>query len=368
MAPTRTRPLGQIQLLRAAAALSVVFFHIQGALRNHGLFDPFPDLAVGAFGVDLFFVISGFIMVYATRTEFGKPGSARLFLWNRIARIGPPYWLVTTFFVLTNVFVRSPDNPGYSSAYIISSYLFMPHPRFTGEMLPVFPLGWTLNYEMLFYVVFAAAMTQKRAVGVWLAAAALVGLVFLGLSFALPAPLSYWASPIVLEFLFGMVVGELYLRGLRFPPAGAFALVCLGCATVLAFRVAVEPADIARGLGWGLGATAIVAGAVLRAPMVGSPISRALGRLGDASYSLYLVHPIAFLFVRNAVLRLGAWDHIAGIWVYAYAALLLLSSIAAALLMWWIFERPITRALRRKKRAPPTSDGSLHQLGQARNA
>lgn len=365
MAPTRTRPLGQIQLLRAAAALSVVFFHIQGELRNRGLSDPFPNLAVGAFGVDLFFVISGFIMVYATRTEFGRPGSARLFLWNRIARIGPPYWLVTTFFVLTNVFVRSPDNPGYSSTYIISSYMFVPYPRFTGEMLPVFPLGWTLNYEMLFYVLFATAMTQKRAVGVWLAAAALIGLVFLGLSLPLPLPLSYWASPIVLEFLFGMVVGELYLRGLQFPPAGAFALVCLGCATVLAFRVAVGPV-IVRGLGWGLGAAAIVAGAVLRPPMVGSPIARALGRLGDASYSLYLVHPIAFLLVRTAVLRAGG-GHIAGTWVYAYAALLLLSSIAAALLMWWIFERPITRALQRKKRASPTSDGSLRQLGQARN-
>jgi peptidoglycan/LPS O-acetylase OafA/YrhL len=108
-------------------------------------------------------------------------------------------------------------------------------------MIPVFPLGWTLNYEMLFYVLFAGTMTQKRSVGMLLAAAA-------------------------------------------------------------------------------------------------------LGRLGDASYSLYLVHPIAFLLVRNAVLRLGAWDHIAGICVYAYAALLLLL-MAAALLMWWTFERPITRAL-----------------------
>jgi exopolysaccharide production protein ExoZ len=343
----RTRPLGSIQVLRAIAALAVVLLHIQGELKARGFDLLLPDLTVGAFGVDLFFVISGFIMVYATNRQFGDPGAAPDFLWRRLARIAPPYWVITTFFVATNLVARSSENPGYSLAYIAASYLFIPYPRFSGEMLPVFPLGWTLNYEMLFYVTFGVAIGLPRRVAVLAVGVALSMLVAVGAVTTLPQPLRFWSDPIILEFVFGMLIAELYLQGLRVPRVAGAALIVVGCLGAMSFVPGQSIAPhLPRGLSWGLAAAVILAGATLVPPLRAGLLGAVFARLGDASYSLYLVHLVVITVSRGVLLRSGALEYVGA---FGYAMLLLLGSIAAAMLMFRFVERPVTRALNGRK-------------------
>src|SRR5262245_21275262 len=154
--PERSRrSLLSIQILRAAAALGVVLAHI------------FPSAVIGTAGVDLFFVISGFIMVYASDRLFERRDAPRIFFLRRLARIVPLYWAVTAVLVayplLAGVDLAAVS---LSPGVILGSFLFFPVPRPDGSLLPVHFLGWTLDYEMFFYVVFAGfiVLSRQRAV------------------------------------------------------------------------------------------------------------------------------------------------------------------------------------------------------------
>ena len=155
-----------IQALRAIAALLVTLGHLEHEAASlpaatTGYAPILVDLT-GA-GVDLFFVISGFVMVYASHDLFATPDAARRFLTRRIARIVPIYWLVTTLFlaIMAASHVLSSAPPTWSE--IAKSYLFVPYMPHGGEVMqPVYKLGWTLNYEMFFYAVFALALLSGR--------------------------------------------------------------------------------------------------------------------------------------------------------------------------------------------------------------
>ena len=149
--------LHSIQILRAAAAMAVVLFHLGDSLaRNFGLFpsNPFP---AGSDGVDVFFVISGFIMCYTTAgVDQRSPAD---FAMKRAARIIPIYYLMTL--VLFAVGLVMPSLLASGSAtfeQLAKSLLFIPYERANGAVAPVLFLGWTLNYEMFFYAIFTIAL------------------------------------------------------------------------------------------------------------------------------------------------------------------------------------------------------------------
>src|SRR5688572_9349206 len=142
---------------------------------------PFNHLVLGAAGVDLFFVISGFVMVYSSESLFGRREGPLRFLLRRLARIAPLYWAVTIAIIL---YIYAAHGSKlfeiYSPASLIASFLFYPYPRLDGLAFPVHLLGWTLNYEMFFYAVFAAAIVLPRRAAVVAVCAALVALVVTG--------------------------------------------------------------------------------------------------------------------------------------------------------------------------------------------
>ncbi len=341
----------QLQIVRAVAALIVVAFHAQGELRHRGLADPFPDLTAGAFGVDLFFVVSGFIMVVASERLFGHPGAGLPFIGRRLARVAPLYWVFTAGFAAIALRLgQLPGHPPASAAHIAASFLFLPALRpEDGAYLPVYALGWTLNYEMFFYLCFAAALRLGRVRAVVALSAALAGLVAAGRAAALPWPLFYWADPIVIEFAFGLWLGVAHRAGWRMPaPAGA-ALSVLAVGGVILYVPGLGSAPAWRGLAWGVPATVLVAASLgVRAPGTSLP-ARAAVRLGDASFSLYLVHSALFIVVFYA---LSPVLHPERFGPAAYAALLVLASIAAALALHSWFEVPVTRRLQAAV-APP---------------
>ncbi|GJD36514.1 acyltransferase family protein [Methylobacterium aerolatum] len=357
-----------IQILRAVAALMVVWHHARHEVDLMAARGAGDALAPGTLlpwwaGVDLFFVISGFVIVHASRSLAGRPGGRWRFLSHRIARVVPLYWLATLLYgglalaapgLLSEAgaLVRDP-------AFVAASFLFWPMARPDGSVQPLYGLGWTLNAEFFFYVLFVLGLGfgLRGAVG-WLVAA-LAGLVALGLMVPLPLPLAFWADPIVLEFALGAGLGLARAAGLRLPGPVRLGLAGLGLAgfALAAWHLdgAAEVPGFARPLLAGLPALALVAAAALgpaRSPAAETALPvpmRALARLGDASYALYLVHPFALRAGREGLVRLGLagplhpWGSLLG---------LVLAAVVAALAVHRVVEAPLTRHLRARL-APP---------------
>lgn len=345
-APAGASPqLKSIQVLRAVAALGVLTLHAATEKLSHlgGEPGPFKNFLLGAAGVDLFFVISGFVMVYSSQSLFGRADGPRKFLLRRLARIGPLYWAVTLAIILYIYAVHGQKLwEIYSPASLVASFLFYPYPRIDGFAFPVHLLGWTLNFEMFFYAVFAVAIMLPRRAAVAAVCVALATLVVTGRYVALPLPFQFWANSIVLEFCLGMLIAAAYREGLRLPPAAAWALGIAACA---GFAAAAMPSGEWRVLFWGLPSAALVASCALStSTWQPGPAGRFFGLLGDASYSLYLVHPLTFPLARWTV---GRWFDFSQLpWVYAGIAFL--AAVAASIVCYLMFERPITRALQRR--------------------
>ena len=149
-----TRPLlSNIQILRFFAAAAVLTGHA-GDLFIPGA-NQFRAIPWSA-GVDIFFVISGFVMTYLTQGQFGRAGASRTFLVRRIIRIAPPYWLFTMLMVATVLlFGEHVKNTTLDPAVAVTSFLFIPWPRADGQLNPLLSQGWTLNYQAFFYHAFA---------------------------------------------------------------------------------------------------------------------------------------------------------------------------------------------------------------------
>jgi exopolysaccharide production protein ExoZ len=357
--------LVEIQILRALAALMVVWHHARheaALLAGRGA-GPVPDpgtLLPWWGGVDLFFVISGFVIVHAAGRQSGQPGGWARFLAHRIVRVVPLYWLVSLA-VLILVLAR-PDLLGDAAMLvgepgtIVAGFLFWPAARPDGTVQPLYGLGWTLNYEAFFYGLFAAGLgLGRRGAVAWLVIA-LALLVAAGRSIPdLPLPVRFWANPIVLEFAAGAGLALAYGAGLRPGRPVRIGLAILGgLGLVLAARLVGgldEVGGFQRPLLVGLPATLLVASAlgperdatqVARRPAG----LRGLVRLGDASYALYLTHPFALRLAREGLLRLGLAP---ALFPWGAMLLMLLASVAVALPVHRYVERPLTRRLRGRR-------------------
>ncbi len=343
------QPIHSIQVLRALAAFMVAIHHVQPdaavVAARAGLSFTRSDLLPWMAGVDIFFVVSGFIMVHASQDLFGRDDAAHLFLKRRLARIVPLYWAMTTLFLLVGLAVPAVLNSGVPSLQqILGSYLFWPVVSTQGMVQPVYSLGWTLNYEMLFYVLFAAGLMLPRAwtlPAITLALALLVGVE--SLKGPLSPPFGFWGQPIVLEFAAGMGIAVLRQKGLRLHGAVRITVAMAGAALlVMAAHIPGTEGPWSSVL-WRGGAAILLmlAAGCGREGIVPLPPVKALAAVGDASYALYLVHPFVIRGMREVVLRLGLYSPA------LYIALALAGSVVAALLVYRFFEKPATRLARR---------------------
>ena len=327
----------------------VVFGHLQTeaalmpAAAAYGFSPVIVDLT-GA-GVDLFFVISGFVMVFASRDLFGQKYGARLFLARRMARIVPLYWAATTLFLATMLLSpASLSSAAPSLAEIVKSYLFIPFARAGAEAIqPVYKLGWTLNYEMFFYAIFALCLFLPRQKAVGAVVGILVILAGGGLWWRQePGAIAFWSHPIVLEFGCGALLANARMNGLRWPGAACAALALAGVAGFAASVYFSVPAHgVLRPLVWGIPAALLIASAALGDS--GWPQGRLAGLallLGDASYSIYLVHPILIRVMRLVWDKSGASVTL-NPWVFVGGVMLLI--VMASVLVYRWFEKPATR-------------------------
>jgi exopolysaccharide production protein ExoZ len=346
----KTVPSGHVvnlQALRAVAAVLVVCDHLAFA------FDPFGIPMFGADGVDLFFVISGFIMVYTTA---GKDVGAGAFLRNRISRIVPIYYIATlaVFFVA----LVAPKLVGHTSTdlmELLKSLLFIPFKKAGQNVQPVLAVGWTLNYEMFFYALFAIGLAfPSRARG--LAATVAVLVVLAGIGVFGPYAnvyLNFYSNPIVLEFAFGMVIAWISARAASFVQNARLNPVLLGtlilCSIVLVVLPPLwPPSDAARALECGVPAAIVVFCAVCLEANGFRIHTVALVAIGDASYAMYLSHQFVTQTFEKIYARLPHSPLYAGLTIVLALAI----TIGVSIVVHHWIEKPSTRYARRWLFAP----------------
>ena len=318
--------LTNLQGLRAFAAINVVYFH---TLVISPQFGWAPQMASvfsgwGANGVDIFFVISGFIMFH---TQYNDKRSVRSFLISRVIRIVPLYWLVTTVSVLT--FAENAGEVVPLDEWVVRavlSYGFIS--QFVLDLPPIVRVGWTLEFEMLFYLVFGLALVFARwSIILSVVVACLIGLIVLTGNFLLA------------EFLLGIGVGFLFNR-LTIDPKIGLVILCLGFG-LLCLSIGQPIGDLGfdRFLIWGVPSALIVYGAATTW-QTGSGLVR---YLGDASYSIYLVQMLVVIFMFSApqVIALG--------WNADFMGLVVcLVVVIYGCIIHSYIEKPMIRALRNR--------------------
>lgn len=345
------RKLHSLQALRALAALLVVADHaIYYLAEKQDVARSLQNLAwfLGTFGVDIFFVISGFIMIYTARELFGTRLGFAKFAYRRIVRIVPLYWLAT---ILAAGLLLRHQFP--SNFEILTSLAFIPVVTQIGEPLrPILGVGWTLNLEMFFYALFTLSLLFSRRSGTILVVSLLVLLVAAGGLLRPVADTSdpltvatFLTNPILLLFAAGVVLGAaiaLSEDAAFRVPLGAITIIGLVAGAIALFVVCVDRAPWP--LGWQIVFWALCVAIVLVALIAEERRSSALGileRLGDASYSVYLFHFLVIAAVGRVWLT--AFGHIPQ-WPFIAIAFVT-ATIAGLLIHLWV-ERPLLATLR----------------------
>lgn len=273
---------------------------------------------------------------------------------KRIIRIVPIYWTVTSYKILVMIFAsRLVLHSALNWGFIFKSFFFIPALNKEGMINPFYGVGWTLNYEMFFYLLFTISLAIRVRPLLFLS------LILIPLSiisiFKDPSwseIINFYANPIILNFLYGMIIAKLILNDIKLPPIPAVILMFIG------FIILFFPTGIFSFIRYfsfnkiavNIATIFIIYGGASLETILGKKVSNILIFLGAASYSLYLVHP-SVAPLAPTVLKLL---HLKIIWLSVLLAMV--SSIIMAILFYLFCEKPITKFLnnisRKKKLAP----------------
>ncbi|KAA5533534.1 acyltransferase [Taibaiella lutea] len=314
--------INSIQYLRAIAAILVVYCHAIDIQKLFGISEQqhFYFLQnFGAIGVDIFFIISGFIISYVSFNMEGKDGGA-LFLKKRLLRINPSYYLVSILVLLLNYFSKT--NYSFPKEQAIKTFTILPIFE-TGYVFtyPIIVVGWTLAFEWLFYLFFVVLIflkIRKRAIALVLIISALTLLSFLP---GKNIQLTFISNPILWEFCFGVLIAMLYKycnigKGIAwlFLATGIFCyllLIYFGYSGVseATYILAGRYTWLRVGI-WGIPSAILVIGFLyLEKSKAISFNNRTMLFLGDASFAIYLVHPRSLEWLYDTIKKFPALLH-----------------------------------------------------------
>jgi exopolysaccharide production protein ExoZ len=318
-----------IQYLRALAALSVVWVHALD--RIPAVTDLIGRTHMGSSGVDLFFVISGFIMRITTH---GKDFTAWEFYRHRIVRVVPMYWLCTLAMVAVWLSGHMPLLPRVTPETLAKSLLFIPT-----VVGPVSAVGWTLNYEMFFYALFAISLALPARFRFAALLATLGGLVLGGYALHPINPIAQtYTGPLLLEFAGGVIIAYLWQGG-RLKTGLPVALVSIAVGTYLLLHWNEPPL---YGYTQMLGSALVVIGCLH--PAICDIRNRPLRVLGDASYSIYLTHTLTLSVLKAVWVHTFAHESFA-LAVTFMAVSLAVSAAAGVAVNRWV-EKTLTARLK----------------------
>ena len=337
-----------IQALRALAALIVTYGHVlHEALTMRGgevmSYIPYPT----SVGIDAFFAISGFVIYISGYKLIDETNGYISFLKKRFVRVVPLYWFYTTLMLL--VILILPGAVGTAQAdfwHVVQSYLFIPHERPHGDGLkPLLALGWTLNYEIYFYAIFALVMAFVKSRFLAVLSLFFIGTSVLGILYPMPVDvLWFWFHPLVLEFLFGVLIAAMVVRGIRPPPGTLWLFIALAIvsAVLLAFPERDNPLlYVVKGA---CGCLFLLAFALPK-DVEKMPVPRVFKALGDSSYSLYLSHP----FVIGATSLIWMYfdlSDVMSLWFYVGGTVI--ACMIAGHISYLVIEIPTLRFLKKR--------------------
>jgi len=340
--------LENIQALRGVAALMVLFAHIKeaegdyggaGALLPHSIY-------LGVVGVDLFFLISGFVMTHVALAGSRGASAAQRFAYNRAARIYPAYWAATLLLMVlyAGKFYFFGEETPFPNP--VATFLLTP-----SDYHPLVPVGWTLVHEMYFYVVFAlfifwGAARLPAFLGVW--GAIIIAALALG-AYSANALTKIVFNPLTFEFMTGAVIALVFRRGItQFAMPALVAGALIFAAQMLFFADALYPEVMGR---FALRAALftppfalILYGAAALERTKSAIAPKWLRATGDASYSLYLIHVPTILVVGKLIsisVPDGPFDN------PLLLAAFLISALAAGFALHRIVETPLLAATRK---------------------
>jgi exopolysaccharide production protein ExoZ len=336
-----------------------------GAVGAGGL----PDL--GAFGIDIFFVISGFILSLTVIKSHAAPGQDAMwqFMKRRIIRIYPIYWVIALLILLRLTLSHQILKHNYVPAFfLLPSIHAVPNPA-------IFTYSWTMTFEMFFYLVLGLILliTTRRAVQVLVALLSISGC--MGLRVNICHPIVILAcNPLLLEFVFGALLALLYMRYGQHPLIGR-ALTFIGIASALylgkqhSLSIAYNSVMIFGNVGvfarvatWGLSAAVLVAGAIFWSPSMKSASGRWFVRIGNSSYSAYLVSALVLEYASRFYFRLTMPTH-TFMSRFLFEASMIIAILGSGFACYVFIEKPILNYLQarflRKQRAPHKVSESL---------
>ena len=345
--------INSIQFLRGIAALAVVVHHTGGYIKRY--FEPtvlWGDyFSIGFGGVDLFFVISGFIIHFTSEKYLDKPSKLGEYLKKRFVRVFPIHWFVLTLlfvsgWLITSVFHRNIFSIGYPhtlNAYLQTYSLFPLH-------FAINPVTWTLSYELFFYLMFALLIVSKR---LW----------FIPISILLVsgynvyqnylqdggvAEMTYFKfifSGYNFEFMLGFLIYQFYEK-CKLSNSMSLVLLIIGLSIFIIFGYEVRDFDnYKRLLIFGFPSAFIVLAMLNLEKNQAISISRFWILLGDASYSLYLIH-FPIMLLMNKLPQILGYSFTANQEIN-YSYFIILTIIISSLIVHKYIEKPLSKSVGR---------------------
>ena len=333
-----------IQYMRAIAAVMVVINH--AAWKGEQLStNPLGWFNIGGVGVDLFFIISGYIMCH---TVYLKKINFRSFLNARIKRIIPLYWVLTT--MALTIFVIFPEKVNSSGGIIniIQSYTLFPVPI---EEKYLIQNGWTLSYEFFFYFLFAFCLGLTTKYKFILPTTIIIILVSSGHFITSDHYLlGFITNPLLLEFSFGIMVFYLF-REQHISSTFGFSLIVLSVLLIAFVNIYAPP--YSRIINWGIPAVLFFVGMMTFESFFkrkkANKISILFKMIGDSSYSLYLFHPFSLVVCSLLFTKIGLHN-----FGYLFVISLIVSSIISGYLCYLLLEKSLLRIIKTNKKIQRT--------------
>ncbi len=281
--------LENIQFLRFIAAFSVMMVHL-------------PSVGFGIWGVDIFFVISGFVMMYITEKE------NNLFFLKRLIRVVPLYWIATSVIFL--IALIKPDYLISTTAnfeYLLKSLFFIPFNKNELGHFPILSLGWTLNYEIIFYALFSLSLIFFKDKKVLFVSSMIILFIIIN-NFLSGKNFIFWvySNLIFLEFIFGMVVYKIWYRYFnKFKINLRNKIILIMIALILTFYLNSHGFEVlfladlesSRIIRFGIPSFFLIFIFLFFLSDIKFP--KIFIILGDASYCIYLIHPFLIKFFYN---------------------------------------------------------------------
>ena len=342
--------INSIQFLRGFAALAVVVHHTGGYVKRY--FEPtllFEDkFSIGFAGVDLFFVISGFIIHFTSKNFLNNPSKLKEYLKKRFIRVYPIYWIITTIlfissWLIVEILDKNIFSIGYPNTLIayIQTYLLLP------LHFAINPVTWTLSYELFFYLCFAILIISKR---LWIIPALILAVSFYNIFINIPeiveVKLNYFNfifSGYNFEFMFGFLIYPLHEK-IKLSNIISVILLIISISIIALFGYDIGDYDsYKRVLTFGLPSGLILLSLLNLENNNAISFPKITLTLGDASYALYLIHFPMMLLMNKIPQILGYnFSAIQEVW---YSYFIIISMVISSIYVHKWIEMPVAKKL-----------------------